>query len=164
MTKKFRFEPKKAADGTSYSYLQTGASISSTSATASGSVLTGLLGVGIGEVVLPQLIRRNCMPLPVAAGTSVAVVVTTALTAAVVQFLSLAQQLTTSGDVTLLEGFVGVIPWQLVQFTIPGALIGGQIAPYVASKKVLKDETIETYTATLFGLIGIAFGWKAVMG
>ena len=47
-------------------------------ATAAGGSLTGLLGVGIGEVVLPQLVRGCCMPLPVAAGTSVAIVVTTA--------------------------------------------------------------------------------------
>ena len=28
---------------------------------------TGLLGVGVGEVVLPQLVRSCCMPLPLAA-------------------------------------------------------------------------------------------------
>ena len=41
-------------------------------ATAGGAFLTGLLGVGVGEVVLPQLSRDR--PLPQAAGTSVAVV------------------------------------------------------------------------------------------
>ena len=38
-----------------------------------GGFLTGLLGVGIGETVLPQLVRGCCMPVPLAAGTSVAV-------------------------------------------------------------------------------------------
>lgn len=36
--------------------------------------MTGMLGVGIGEVVIPQLVKKNGVPLPVAAGTSVLVV------------------------------------------------------------------------------------------
>lgn len=41
---------------------------------AFGGLLTGMLGVGIGEVVIPQLVKKNGVPLPVAAGTSVLVV------------------------------------------------------------------------------------------
>ena len=33
-----------------------------------------MLGVGIGEVVIPQLVKKNGVPLPVAAGTSVLIV------------------------------------------------------------------------------------------
>ena len=36
--------------------------------------MTGMRGVGIGEVVIPQLVKKNGVPLPVAAGTSVLVV------------------------------------------------------------------------------------------
>lgn len=36
--------------------------------------MTGMLGVGIGEVVIPQLVKKNGVPLPVAAGTSVLIV------------------------------------------------------------------------------------------
>lgn len=36
--------------------------------------MTGMLGVGIGEVVIPQLVKKNGVPVPVAAGTSVLVV------------------------------------------------------------------------------------------
>lgn len=36
--------------------------------------MTGMLGVGIGEVVIPQLVKKNGVPLPVAAGTSILVV------------------------------------------------------------------------------------------
>ena len=39
-------------------------------ATGIGGFLTGLLGVGIGEVVMPQLVKRNHVPVPVAAATS----------------------------------------------------------------------------------------------
>ena len=56
-------------------------------ATAGGAFLTGLLGVGVGEVVLPQLSRDR--PLPQAAGTSVAVVAGTAAAAAVTQVAEL---------------------------------------------------------------------------
>lgn len=42
--------------------------------TAFGGLMTGMLGVGIGEVVVPQLVKKNGVPLPVAAGTSVLVV------------------------------------------------------------------------------------------
>ena len=153
----------EAVDGTIYRYLKPEATLTGTAATGSGAILMGLLGVGIGEVVLPQLIRQACMPLPLAAGTSVAVVVSTALTAAVVQFLTLASDVQTA-DSSLLEGLVQVIPWSLVQFTIPGALLGGQIAPYLASRRVLDDATIERFTAALFGTIGIAFAVKCVTG
>ncbi len=36
--------------------------------------MTGMLGVGIGEVVVPQLVKKNDVPVPIAAGTSVLVV------------------------------------------------------------------------------------------
>ena len=46
--------------------------------------MTGMLGVGIGEVVIPQLVKKNGVPLPVAAGTSVLVVFLNAVGEAVV--------------------------------------------------------------------------------
>jgi len=158
------------ADGTPYEYLPPKkGDWKSTSITAGGSGLTGLLGVGVGEVILPQLVRNCCMPIPVAAGTSVAIVVVTALTAAVVQFLTLASLISSSSlsgtdDTGIISGLIEVVPWSLVQFTIPGALIGGQVAPYLASRKLFSDEDIEQFTAALFGIIGIAFGVKFISG
>mmetsp|Transcript_26165 Transcript_26165/g.39602 ORF Transcript_26165/g.39602 Transcript_26165/m.39602 type:complete len:380 (+) Transcript_26165:178-1317(+) len=150
---------KVAADGTEFSYLSppSGGSKSGIMATSAGGSLTGLLGVGIGEVVLPQLVRGCCMPLPVAAGTSVAIVVTTALTAAVVQFLTLAA----SVEGSLVEGLVAVVPWNLVQYTVPGVLLGGQLAPFLASRGTFSDEEIERFAAILFAVVGISFAIKA---
>jgi len=89
---------KTTADGKrTYTYLRPKLSPSSLTATVGGGSLTGLLGVGIGEVILPQLVRVSCMPVPLAAGTSVAIVVVTALTAACVQFLSLAESVSGEG-------------------------------------------------------------------
>jgi len=154
---------KTASDGTRYSYLapQNG-SKRSIVATSAGGSLTGLLGVGIGEVVLPQLVRGCCMPLPVAAGTSVAIVVTTALTAAIVQFLTLAASV--EGDGTLVEGLISVVPWRLVEYTIPGVLLGGQLAPFLASRGYFSDEDVEKFAISLFAIVGIAFATKASSG
>jgi len=57
-----------------------------------------------------------------------------------------------------------VVPWNLVKYTIPGVLIGGQIAPYLAGKGVFEDDQIEKFAAALFGVVGIAFTIKAFVG
>ena len=86
-------------------------------------------------MVLPQLVRGCCMPLPLAAGTSVATVVITAAAAAIVQFGALAAA--AGGDLG------SAIPWSLVRWTIPGVLIGGQLAPLLASRGIFSDEALE---------------------
>lgn len=146
-----------AASGERLTYLvPPKGSAGSSALTGGGALLTGLLGVGVGECVLPQLLRASCMPLPLAAGTSVAVVVVTAAAAATVQFASLAAA---AGD-----DIGAVVPWSLVAFTIPGVLLGGQLAPWLASKRVLSDAQVEAFAAALFGVVGVAFAAKAVLG
>ena len=58
-------------------------------ATGIGGFLTGLLGVGIGEVVMPQLVKRNQVPIPVAAATSVFVVIVVVASASFTQITTL---------------------------------------------------------------------------
>jgi uncharacterized membrane protein YfcA len=141
---------KTDAQGRTFTYRPPGrASVSTIGVTGSGAFLTGLLGVGVGEVVLPQLVRTCCMPLPLAAGTSVACVVATAASAAIVQFASLASS--SGGDL------LSAVPWNLVRWTIPGVLIGGQCAPWIASRGLVPDELIERFAASLFALVGLAF-------
>ena len=144
-----------AASGTTYKFLPPSKNLPSTLVTFVGGTLTGLLGVGVGEVVLPQLVRGSCMGLPLAAGTSVAIVVSTAAVAAIVQFSELAQA--TGGSV------LDTIPWSLVAFTIPGVIIGGQIAPFIASRELFEDETIERFASLVFLFIGLLFAVKAVI-
>lgn len=152
-----------ARNGIEYTYLDIDLPNSKSlyASTVFGSVLTGMLGVGIGEVVLPQLVRHKLMPLPIAAGTSVYIVVVTALTAAVVQFLSLAHETLTAGDIS--SSYINVVPWELVAWTIPGVIIGGQLASYVASKRYIKDEHVVRFALILFASIGIAFLVKACL-
>jgi len=129
---------------------------SSLAAVAAGSLLTGVLGVGIGEVVLPELIRVRRMPLPLAAGTSVACVVVTAAAAALVQ----TGALVASADGELLQA----VPWPLVCWTIPGVIIGGQLAPFIAGRGLITDNTIERFAAMLFAVVGLAFAARAIDG
>ena len=126
---------------------------SSLGAVVAGSLLTGLLGVGIGEVVLPELVRVRRMPLPLAAGTSVACVVLTAATAAIVQLGALVAS--ADGE------FLQAVPWPLVCWTIPGVVIGGQLAPFIAGRGLIADATIERFAALLFAVVGLAFAAKA---
>ncbi len=44
-------------------------------ATSIGAFLTGLVSTGIGEVIMPQLVKRNRVPVAVAAATSVLIVI-----------------------------------------------------------------------------------------
>ena len=143
------------AAGRAHSYYQPpNSSASCLIATAAGGLLTGLLGVGIGEVVLPQLVRICRVPLPLAAGTSVACVVLTAAAAALVQLVALVAS--ANGEV------LHTIPWRLVCWTIPGVIIGGQIAPCIAGRRLLSDTTIERLAAVLFLIVGVAFAAKAI--
>lgn len=114
--------------------------------TAIGAVLTGFLGVGIGEVILPQLLKRNRVPVAVAAATSVFIVIVTIAAASVVQMAAL-----------IYAGGLEAIPWNLVCYSIPGVIVGGQLGPllqvHIAQRK------LEIAIAVLFGAIGVAIGW-----
>ena len=82
-----------------------------------------------------------------AAGTSVAVVAGTAAAAAVTQVAELD---------------ASEVPWELVRYTIPGVILGGQIAPRLAGR--LDDRQIERAAAALFAVVGAAFALKAATG
>lgn len=113
--------------------------------TSIGGFFTGLISVGIGETVITTLRNRCGLPMKVASGTSV-LVVTVVVGMAVV------------GDIV----YTGVesIPWELVMFTVPGVLIGGQLGPKVASR--VSSETSEKLLIFTFFLIGFLMALKAL--
>ena len=43
-------------------------------------------------------------------------------------------------------------------------LIGGQLAPLIASRRLLSDDVIESIAAALFGVVGVAFAAKTIVG
>ncbi|CAM9250748.1 unnamed protein product, partial [Sphacelaria rigidula] len=105
--------------------------------------MTGMLGVGIGEVVIPQLVKKNGVPVPVAAGTSVLVVFLNAVGETIFSWLPSH------------AGMGEVVPWNLIAFIVPGVIIGGQLAPMMQGK--LSQRTMERILASVFGFVGVTF-------
>lgn len=132
-----------ATDGTQYRYRFRGAQDRQTGSTSFGGFLTGMLGVGIGEVVMPQLVKKVGIPVGVAAGSSVTVVIVTVMSASFTHIAAL-----------MAEGGVNAVPWNLVMYTVPGVLIGGQIGPRLQGK--VPAIVMERGIATVFTIIGIA--------
>lgn len=110
--------------------------------TSIGAFLTGLLSVGIGEVIVPQLTRRG-VPMAVAAATSVAVVI---VTVACASFTLVGQMVA--------KGGLSAVPWSLVCYTIPGVIIGGQIGPHLHGR--ISQRQLDRANGVLFLLIAIA--------
>ena len=113
--------------------------------TSAGAFLTGLLSVGIGEVVVPQLTKKG-VPMAVAAATSVAVVIVTVACAS----FALVGQLVASGGLS-------AVPWNLVCYTIPGVIIGGQIGPRLQG--VVPQHSMRRINGVLFLIIAIAMAF-----
>jgi uncharacterized membrane protein YfcA len=111
-----------------------------------GGFLTGLLSVGIGEVVMPLLIRRYRFPVPVAAATSILVVIVTVMSASFTHISTM-----------IAEGGLNAVPWNVVCYTIPAVVIGGQIGPRLQGK--VSSKTMEIVIAWLFVAIGAAMLW-----
>lgn len=110
--------------------------------TSIGAFFTGLLSVGIGEVVVPQLTKRG-VPIGVAAATSVAVVI---VTVAAASFTLIAQLINAGG--------LSAVPWNLVIYTIPGVIIGGQIGPRLQG--FVTQRSMERAIGGLFIIIAVA--------
>ena len=135
-----------ARDGRTYTYRKPRQGVTGAGVTSIGASLTGLLSVGIGEVIMPQLAKRNRVPVPVAAATSVFVVILTIAAASFTQISTLID-----------AGGLNAVPWNLVCYTIPAVLIGGQIGPRLQG--TIPQRTMEKAIAILFGIIGVAMGY-----
>ena len=135
-----------ARDRQIYSYLAPQLGAGGGFMTTIGGFLTGLLGVGIGEVIMPQLVKRNHVPVPVAAATAVFIVIVTIASASFTQVTAL-----------MAAGGSNASPWNLVCYTIPAVIIGGQIGPWLQGR--IAQRTMEKSIAILFGIIGVAMGW-----
>jgi uncharacterized membrane protein YfcA len=137
----FVFHKKRTVESTS---LGTGDRL----ITALGAFLTGMVSVGIGEVIVSRLTQRG-LPLAVAAATSVAVVIVTVATASVTLVAQMIQQ-----------GGINAMPWNLVCYSIPGVLVGGQIGPLLQGR--IAQRTMERSIALLFLIIAIAMSIVAL--
>jgi len=135
-----------AKSGETYRYQIPRVGLFGSLVTGGGAFLTGLLGVGIGEVIVPQLVKRNRVPVAVAAATSVFIVIVTIASASFTQVTAL-----------ISAGGANAIPWNVVCYTIPAVIIGGQIGPWLQGR--IAQRTMEKAIAILFGMIGVAMMW-----
>lgn len=133
-------------DGRIYEYRKPRLGAFGAGMTALGGFLTGLLSVGIGEVIMPQLVKRNRVPVAVAAATSVFTVIVTIASASFTQVTAL-----------IAAGGANAIPWNLVVYTVPAVIIGGQIGPRLQG--TIPQRTMEKIIAILFGIIGVAMSF-----
>ena len=112
-----------------------------------GGTFQGLAGFGIGELGIISLLRTE-VPTRVAIGTNHIVVAITAVLASLVHVFA--------GSV--IPGIhslsLASTPWNMVVFTVPATVTGGQIAPYVSN--ALDTGTIQKGVGGLFALISIA--------
>ena len=98
---------------------------------------------------MPQLAKRNGVPIPVAAATSVFVVIVVIAAASFTQISSLVAQ-----------GGLNAVPWNVVVYTIPAVIIGGQIGPRLQGK--IAPRTMERSIGYLFLVIGFAMSYIAI--
>ncbi len=112
--------------------------------TTAGCAMEGLVSVGLGELLMPNLVKRCKIPVPVSAATSVFVIAVTVLSGSVTAILSLLQQ-----------GGVDAVPWNLVAYTVPGAVIGGQLGSRFQGR--IAAATTERIIAVLFAIVGAGF-------
>jgi len=108
-----------------------------------GGFFTGMISTGLGELNSYYLLQRCKIPSKVAVATSVFTVAFTAMVAAVghlIHFVS------TGGETlsTVLN---------LVVFTAPGVIIGGQIGPFIATK--ISQHALEKTLGGLFVLVSM---------
>jgi uncharacterized membrane protein YfcA len=129
-------------------YERTSLSVSDKLITAFGAFLTGMVSVGIGEVIVSRLTRRG-LPLSLAAATSVAVVIVTVAIASATLIAQMLQQ-----------GGITAMPWNLVCYSIPGVIVGGQIGPMLQGR--FAQRKMELGIAVLFILIAFAMSSVAL--
>lgn len=110
---------------------------------AIGGAFIGMISVGLAELQEYQLVARCKVPTPVAVATSVFVVVITVLVASVGHFVEFAKE---GGDT------LGQVI-NIVIFTIPGVIIGGQIGPKL--QKVMPEDIMKVAISIAFVIIGI---------
>ena len=120
-----------------------------------GGTFQGLAGFGSGELGIISMIRTN-VPTRVAIGTNHIVVAATAILASVVHVFA----------GTVVPGIhslsLASTPWNMVVFTVPATVTGGQIAPYVSN--ALDTGTIQKGVGGLFTIISLALFLMAASG
>lgn len=129
------------SDGKSYNLPPVEITVSSCLLTVLGGLLMGFLGVGAGEVTLPQLLHAG-FPAAIAAPTSVAVVVATVFATVWVQMSALVR-----------GGGINVVPWNILCWMVPTVVVGAQVATLLQGK--FKQASIQRGIGLTFAVVGV---------
>jgi len=132
-------------DGDDYTYTR-GGYLRRAANYSIGGTFQGLAGFGIGELGIISMLGTK-VPVRVAIGTNHIVVALTAILASLVHVFG-------GGIVGGHSLSLASTPWNMVVFTVPATVTGGQIAPYVSNS--LSTRTIKRFVAMLFGVIATA--------
>ncbi len=119
-----------------------------------GGTFQGLAGFGVGELGIVSMLGTK-VPVRVAIGTNHIVVALTAILASLVHVFG-------GGLVGGHSLSLATTPWNMVVFTVPATVIGGQIAPYVSN--ALETDTIKNFVGGLFAVISVALFLMAAGG
>jgi uncharacterized membrane protein YfcA len=119
-----------------------------------GGTFQGLAGFGVGELGIISMLGTK-VPVRVAIGTNHIVVALTAVLASVVHVFG-------GGLVGGHSLSLATTPWNMVVFTVPATVVGGQIAPYVSN--ALETDTIKNFVGVLFAVISVALFLMAAGG
>lgn len=133
-------------EGDDYSYERTGY-LERFSNYSIGGIFQGLAGFGIGELGIISMLRTK-VPVRVAIGTNHIVVAMTAVLASLVHVFG--GGLVPGGHSIDLA----TTPWNMVVWTVPATVLGGQIAPYVSA--TLDTEILKKAVGVLFAIIAVA--------
>lgn len=106
-----------------------------------GAFVAGMISTGVGEATMPPLVRRSGFPVAVAAATSTIVVAGTVVGAATTHAIQL-----------MLEGGFSAVPWNLIAWAVPGALLGATIGTR------LQGHIDERIAKIFFGFLFLAIG------
>ena len=117
-----------------------------------GGLFVGLISTGLGEADSYALVKRCRVPTRVAVATGVVVVAVTALVASIAHLIDFVQ---TGGD--SLETVRDIIV-----FTVPGVIIGGQLGPQVTRR--VSERTLLRTLGWLFLFIAIVTLMEAAVG
>ncbi|MDA3907080.1 MAG: sulfite exporter TauE/SafE family protein [Bacteroidales bacterium] len=108
-----------------------------------GGAFVGMISVGLAELQEYHLVAKCKVPPPVAIATSIFVVVITVLVASVGHFY----EFISAADPAIFNQIINVII-----FTIPGVIIGGQLGPYMQKK--LPEDKMKIGVSVLFVVVG----------
>jgi uncharacterized membrane protein YfcA len=108
-----------------------------------GGALVGLISTGLGELNNYALVIRCRIPTRVTVATSAAVVAVTALAASVTHLVGFVQEGADTMEIVL----------SIVIFTVPGVIIGGQLAPKLSQR--VEGEDLIRFLGWLFLVVGL---------